>query len=540
MPVTRLHIQAASIPLLSTHADVNLLGRTRGDNAYTGAEPDGETAEAQMTYAHNVMPAAFGVKSVGYEQRVKEHRQGLEVDFSEILVLRDSAENQRLLAPAQGRNYLLSREGNWAQLSRPEFLKSGFVTKAYVPQRTFIHYAYAGTQEYDAGTNSMAEVELQSIEADSFLGITASNGYLIGYDSTTVYWSSPIDPTDFTPSLATGAGSARVTAARGTITCVLPIHDGYIIYTTRNAVAATYSNNSNFPWNFREIPNSNGVVSPRHVSYDSNLAGHYAWTTGGIQLVAKGGANLIAPEVADFLRGDMLEEWIGPHRDRHQAKVATGYEVGYDGQLQAYPEAEHQASAEPNLLRQYSLPQHMRLQVKVIGARFVVISYGWPSKLTHAIVYDIGLKRYGKLRFEHTDAFEYVAPDKLTAEFRHSIGLLRKDGSVYTCNTDEQRESLDSVIMFGPLQAVGGTMTQINGINISTAAGHTGSPFELEVATAIKSSSPLFTALPFRSEHGVTGSSWKCRCTGQRHFLILTGSFNLTGVEIDFQGVSKR
>lgn len=546
MPTIRLHVKTAHIPMLSTHLGANLAIRGRGDsdyiisNAYTGSASDDEIGLSQMAYAHNVLPAAFGIKSVGYERRVAEQAKGLEIDFNEAITLRDSAENHRLLVPAQGRNFLLTREGRWVQLSRPEFLKSGFVSKAYVPQRTFVHYAYAGTQEYDAATNSMTDVALSSVDASSFLGITGSNGYLIGYDATTVYWSSPINPTDFTPSLSTGAGSAKVTAARGAITCVLPINDGFIVYTTRNAVAATYSNNTNFPWNFREIPNSNGVVSPKHVSFDSNYAGHYAWTTGGLQLVSRQQAELVAPAVSDFLRGDMFEEWIGPHKDRHQAKVETGYDVGYESQLQAYPEAEHQMSAEPNLLRQYQIPKHMKLQVRVIGSRFVVVSYGWPSKLTHALVYDLGLRRWGKLRFEHTDVFEYVAPDKLTAEFRHSIGLLRKDGSIYTCNTDEQRECLDSVVLFGPIQVARGAMTQLNGVDISTASGYTGSPFELEVASAIKSSSPLFTCLPFRSEHGVTGSSWKCRATGQRHFLILTGSFNITGIEIDFQGVSKR
>lgn len=545
MPVVRLHVKTAHIPPLSTHLGANLAVRSRTDsdyivsNGYTGATADDEIGLSQLAYAHNVVPAAFGLKSVGYEQRVKEYKEGLNVDFSEAIVLRDSAETHRLLVPAQGRNYLLTRGGTWVQLSRPAMLKSGFVSKAYVPQRTFVHYAYAGTQEYDQGTNSISDVELQSVDSASFLGITAANGYLIGYDTTTVYWSSPIDPTDFTPSLSTGAGSANITAARGAITCVLPITDGFIVYTTRNAVAATYSNNTNFPWNFREIPNSNGVISPRHVSFDSNYAGHYAWTTGGLQLVTRTQAELLAPAISDFLRGDMLEEWIGSHRDRHPGKVDTGYAVGYESQLQAYPPADSTA-ADPNLLRQYHLPNHMKLQVRVIGSRFVVVSYGWPSKLTHAMIYDIGLRRWGKLRFEHVDVFEYVPPDKLTAEFRHSIGFLRKDGSVYTCNTDEQRECLDSVALFGPIQIARGAMTQLNGVSLSTASGHDGSHFELEVASAIKSSNALFTCLPFRSEHSATGSSWKCRATGQRHFIILTGSFNLTGIELDIQPVSRR
>ena len=545
MPVIRLHVKTANIPTLSTHVGSNITVRGRTDSdyvitdAYTGSAANEEIGLSQIAYGHNVLPANFGFKAVGYESRVPEFKEGSDVTFDNAIVLRDSAENHRLLVPAQGRNYLLSRDGHWVQLSRPAQLKSGFVSKAYVPQRTFIHYAYAGTQEYDAGTNSMTDVELSSVDASSFLGITSANGYLIGYDTTTVYWSSPIDPTDFTPSLSTGAGSAKVTAARGAITCVLPITDGFIVYTTRNAVAATYSNNTNFPWNFREISNSNGVSSASHVSFDSSYAGHYAWTTGGLQVVTLREAALINPTVSDFLRGDMLEEWIGSHKERAPGLVPTGYDVGYESQLQAYS-PESSTAAEPNLIRQYALPQHMKVKVRVIGARFVVVSYGWPSKFTHAMVYDLGLRRWGKLRFEHTDVFEYVPPDRLTAEFRHSIGFLRKDGSVYTCNTDEQRECLDSVLLFGPLQLSRGMMTQLNGIQLGTASGHEGSKVKLEVATATKTANPLFVIEPFQSEHSATGSSWKCRATGARHFLILSGNFNINSLEVDAQGVSKR
>ena len=90
MPVIRLHVKTAHIPTLSSHVGSNLAVRSRSDSdyiitdAYTGTAANEEIGISQIAYAHNVLPANFGVKSVGYEQRVKEHKFGLEIDFSEV------------------------------------------------------------------------------------------------------------------------------------------------------------------------------------------------------------------------------------------------------------------------------------------------------------------------------------------------------------------------------------------------------------------------------------------------------------------------
>jgi hypothetical protein len=70
----------------------------------------------------------------------------------------------------------------------------------------------------------------------------------------------------------------------------------------------------------------------------------------------------------------------------------------------------------------YDFPTHTLLRgastvdlfvkVAAIGNRFIVISYGYfPGTYSYALVYDIALKRWGKLRIVHRDCFSYTYQD---------------------------------------------------------------------------------------------------------------------------------
>lgn len=76
-----------------------------------------------------------------------------------------------------------------------------------------------------------------------------------------IAWSSLIDPTDFTPSLVTGAGGGAVQGAKGDIVCCVSHTIGLVIYTNQNAVAAPTSGNARYPFNFRELVASGGIAS---------------------------------------------------------------------------------------------------------------------------------------------------------------------------------------------------------------------------------------------------------------------------------------
>jgi hypothetical protein len=51
-------------------------------------------------------------------------------------------------------------------------------------------------------------------------------------------------------------------------------------------------------------------------------------------------------------------------------------------------------------------------RLAAIGDRFIVVSYGQnPGTFTHAIVFDLVLGRYGKLRHKHVQFFQYPLPN---------------------------------------------------------------------------------------------------------------------------------
>jgi hypothetical protein len=85
---------------------------------------------------------------------------------------------------------------------------------------------------------SLVAVTLTGLVAADILGVVGVSGYLIAWTKSVIAWSSLLSPTDFTPSLATGAGGGSVQGARGDIVVCLAHTVGFVVYTNQNAVAA--------------------------------------------------------------------------------------------------------------------------------------------------------------------------------------------------------------------------------------------------------------------------------------------------------------
>ena len=71
----------------------------------------------------------------------------------------------------------------------------------------------------------------------------------------------------------------------------------------------------------------------------------------------------------------------------------------------------------------------MLKKVKLVASRYLVISYG-VFEFTHAIIYDLALKRLGKVKITHADVFEYVGEQ--TEASKESIAFLLGTGEVKT------------------------------------------------------------------------------------------------------------
>lgn len=450
-------LNTTSFPMVSTlqsrtvvRADLDLNTRTpRNPNS---TEDYSDYSIPQCCYLENVVPTGEGFQSVGYAELIA----GLPAtsDFDQAIVLRDEDENNFILSPSGGKNYIYTaNSATWTSVNPIVGAAGKLVTRAYVNGRTFVCYQGLGVYEYDATLGTFSKLTLLGITDVELRGIGGSSNYLLAFTDLTVYWSSLIDPVDFVPSLATGAGFAIPQDVKGRITAVLGIAGGFIIYTSRNAVAAVYSNNTRAPFTFKEVSNAGGILSYEQVTSEQNSGPHYAWTTGGLQKITIQSSEPVSAEVSDFLAGKLWEYW----------------------------------DASRNLLTQVKNTEaEFAVKLAFISSRWLIVSYstsGQSGAYNYALWYDLVLKRWGKLKIDHVDCFYYPYPNlfgDLTygdlsgtsydmlgetsyadlalgiasdPPSKRSVGFLQADGAVKIVEMDYNKvEQQQGVIVFGKFQ----------------------------------------------------------------------------------------
>jgi len=492
----RGNLSAKTFPFISERFGQSIIVKQYDQNfdrnLQSSEDVDKDIGIPQFYYAHNIMPMAEGLQSVGYTKLL----DGGLIDFASIKLLRDDAGNSAYLGITNSGKFYVSSGGVWVY----KVTHTGLVTFAFVSGITYIYVQGIGCLKYDFGTTAFVVVTLTGITiigAGAAIGICPSIGYLICWSSNTVAWSSTIDPTDFTPSLVTGAGGGAVQGVKGAINFCVPHLLGFIVYTTSNAVAALYSGNSRYPFNFREIVSSGGLSSLKLIAADANTGNHYAYTTDGMQLISTSQSQTIFPEITDFISGKLFEDF----------------------------------DTTTNTIVRTVLYSTMKKRLNVISSRYLVMSYGVYS-LTHALIYDLVTKRYGKLKITHVDTFEFQIPSVSITEIpRQSIGFLQVDGTIFVLDFDVTSESSSGVLILGKFQFVRSRLLTLDTLMLENI--EPGATFELLVATSLDgknttNSSPvlLYSSGQLRS-YGVDK-------VGKNHSLICKGSFHLTSFELVF------
>lgn len=377
-------LNAANFPLVST-----LQGRTvvqpqldnnvKTNQAFYGTQESADYSIPQLLYCENVVPTAEGVQSVGYETVIL----GLPgvTAFDQAITIRDSNENNFLFAPCGGLNYFYrANDGVWAQKNPITGAAGKSVTRAYVNGRTLICYETLGIYEYDPVADTFTKQTINGLADADVRGIFSSNNYMGIYTDLVIHWSSLIDPLDFVPSLDTGAGFAIPQDVKAQISAVVGTAGGFIIYTAKNAVAAVYTQNIRAPFTFKEVSNAGGILSYEQVTSDQNSGPQYAWTTGGLQRITTQNSETVSAEINDFLAGRMWEEW-----DPITKRLVT-----------------HKEGA-----------TEFGVKVTYAASRYLIISYSVDNSglYQYAIVMDMALKRWGKLKVDHVDCFAYPYPN---------------------------------------------------------------------------------------------------------------------------------
>lgn len=489
----RGNLSAKSFPFLSENFGRSVIVR-QYDNNFSrdlapGEDSDRDLGIPQFYYAHNVMPKAEGLQSVGFTQAIT----GTIANVVQIELIRNSLGSKVYLAITSDNKIYSDIGGTWRYL----ITLVGAVTFAYVSGVNYIYVAGVGCYTYDPPSGlypygQLLPVVLTGITIvgpGAALGICSSYDYMIVWSGSTTAWSSTIDPTDFTPSLVTGAGGGSVAGAKGTIVACVSHVLGFIVYTDSNAVAALYSGNARYPFNFREIVSSGGLASINMVAVDAATGSHYAYTTSGLQLISTSQAQIVYPDATDFIAGKLLEDF----NETTNQFIST------------------------------ILSTTMQKRVNVISERYLVISYGI-TEFTHAIIFDLAQKRWGKVKIDHTSTFEFeIAAMGVTEIPKQSIAFLQSNGSVQVVNFDTNAES-NGVLILGKFQFVRARLLGMDTIDLEDVK-ESGS-FSLVLQSALDGKN--FT----NSTPTLIYSSGKLRRYGSdkvgiNHSLVCKGQFNL-------------
>lgn len=405
MPVVRakLAINNAVIPWLSAHAqratiNPQLDAALRTPRVFMGKDDNADYNLANVLFAENVMPAVHGIKSLGFVDAATPHVTG---DFDTIFPLRDADENVVLFSPAHGQNFIYDATADtWAGRTHVAIYgdppdtgdpTTARVTYAYVDGKTFVCYG-----RLKRTTNDMSIMQWDSagktlIPAGSIItnlpfavgeidGIASSSGYLLVWSGLTVAWAffngTAFDYASYTNGNFTGSGSQIPEDIQGPITSIVGMPGGFIIFTARNAISASYhAQTISAPWVFKEIPDAGGLESYEQATVEGSVGKVTAYTSAGIQSITLNSASHEHPGLADFITNHRTEE---------------------------YDFTEHQ-------LVPGALGLDCFVKITSIGNRYVVVSYGYyPGVYSYALIYDVALERWGKIRLRHRDCFSYT------------------------------------------------------------------------------------------------------------------------------------
>lgn len=465
----------------------------------TGESAGGDNNLPQAYYMHNVLPTAQGYKSVGYKNLIPEVG-GL---FVRVIPVRDPDMTQGWIGVTASGKLYIYRAGDktWTDISVLGWA-GNHISVAFANGYTYVCLANFRVYKVGVATKTLTPVVLNGLNSSGIVAITAAANYLIATDGVQVYWSSTITPEDFEPSLVTGAGSGKPTDVAGTIVALAPIGTGFAIYTTVNIVVASYSQNAKFPWIFKGSPNSKGISDIDHIAASADDGSNYVWTSAGLQRIGLAAAVTVMGEVTDFLASQQFED--------------------FDTQANKF-------------INQY-VYQPLRVKLAFIGARYLVISYG-VMYLTHALIYDTALRRWGKLKYTHSHCFEVSfntdksTTDSVSASAKKTLGFVTDAGKVVVCDLTDNAEAADSVLILGKFQITRSRMTTLDGVFIECVDDDNTS-FNVETITTLDGKTPEYilplAPLVVSEQYREYGA----RVTGLNHSLILKGKFNINSFEL--------
>lgn len=270
---------------------------------YTAQEDAPEKADPILAYEGvNFLPTEYGYRSYFGEQATI-NIAGLTSRCSELLMFQGENYSNLLVA--------LCEDGIWT--SSPAAVAGAWtpvVTIVFNPlvYKDWTYILLSGSmyfyQEGNASVDVLAPALTWTNFVPSFLhmagqkGIFRAGGRLGFWDSAnSVSYSSPLDYTDLTPALTTGAGNTKFRDVVGNIVLILSHGDGFIIYSTKSIVGVHLSQSTQALWSAAVVSSITGIAYPTHVCTGTSDSQHFVYTPVGLYSV---GSYSLSEQTHDF------------------------------------------------------------------------------------------------------------------------------------------------------------------------------------------------------------------------------------------------
>lgn len=527
----RANLNDAEFPFISTFQGKTVIQPSIDQNYVQSMfdKSSGDRGIPEAYYMHNVLPSVHGYKSVGYTNIIPNIAG---VTFTNVYACKDYSGNRGLIAITNdGRTFLASSYSPiWDEVTPPgqPVVTDPKTSVANATGTSFICYPLFGIFVIDLANKALTLAAIQwdaGMASNLVVAISASNNYLLAHDGVKLYWSSALDVLDFKASQITGAGNGTPTAAVGNLIAIAPVGVGFAVYCQGNIVVATFSGNVQYPWLFKEAPNGSGIESVNSISAAGDEASNYAWTSAGLLKVTLGGCQPMFPEATDFLSGNIFEDY----------NSITGV-----------------------MTTEYT-DTNLEVRLSFVSSRLLVISYGKSIPYTHALIYDIALKRWGKLKFTHIQALDitfklvtnntpsyidlgfrdyismYSVPynamngqEPIAPDSKESFVLVAADGSTSIINTEFGANASDAVLLLGKYQIFRANTVAIQGFTIESIDSDN-TNFSVKVLTSIDGKNPSLVSTPYETvDVGIR--QYDCLAIGQNHSLLIKGAFHVTAL----------
>ncbi len=488
-----IDLSSAKFPLLSKEAKRSIVGDRSESSVY----------KPSVMYCHNVLPTEEGYEAVGYVNTVSSIDTLAAGEIINNVTVIYSVERDRvyLAITSLGRLYALHPDSTgWEPVTSPEMFNAQ-VTTGIVNGISYVLKYKSACYTYSTVTNTFTAVTLIGLTASAIVSVVGTNGYLIAFTETDIAWSSTLDPLDFTPSAAAGAGGGSIAETKGNVLFATANTFGTIIHAEYNSVACIYTGNASFPFKFKEIENSSGGLNLDQVAYEANTEDQFLYSKSGIQAVNSREAKLILPEVTDFLSGRELEE-LDESTNTFVTTVLTS-------------------------------AQTLKKKIKFIHKRYLIISYG-VTEFTYALVFDLALQRLGKLRITHSDCFEYISTQSEIA--KEAIAFVTSNGVVTLVDVSSTSIAY-GVMVLGKIQGIHTRLCMLDAVELENI--DVGDVIDVYDMYALKGKE-LDVVSGYESYSESDLRTYTFRRSATNHSILIKGNFELSTVLVTYHNLGHR